>query len=271
MTNQEDPMRIAIFSDVHGNLTALEAVLKDMDEQEAFDTVFFAGDLCYLGPRPAECVALLKSREHISSVYGNTDQWIDGPPLLSDDIEEEARKRIQRIHDIASWTAEKLPPMERAWLRELPFHRRVSPTVNPRDDLFIVHANPKDVNQLIFPGVRRQKEIWGEQRQSDHELSDLLEDLVADTVAFGHLHIPFIRRWNDIQLVNVSSVSAAGDGDRRAKYAILEWDGEEWNASHRYVDWDVEEEIEAYRREMPPGWEEAVETLEREGTLPQKV
>lgn len=264
-------MRVAIFSDVHGNLTALEAVLKDIDEQGQFDSIFFAGDLCYLGSRPAECVALLKSREDIACIYGNTDEWIEGLPLLSDDIEEEARERIRYIHDLTSWTVEKLPPMDRAWLRELPFLRRISPTVNPRDDLLIVHANPKDVNQIIFPSVKRQKEIWGEIRQSDDDLRDLVGHLVLHTLAFGHLHIPSIRHWNDIQLVNVSSVSAAGDGDRRAKYAILEWDGEDWNASHRYVDWDVNEEIEAYRRERPPNWEEAVESLEREGMLLQKV
>ncbi|MFW5943610.1 MAG: metallophosphoesterase family protein [Chloroflexota bacterium] len=262
-------MRFAIFSDVHGNLTALEAVLKHIDDVGEMDGIFFAGDLCLLGPRPERCVQLLRSREDISSIYGNTDQWIDGPPLLSDDIEEEERRRRQHIHDIASWTRVRLPEMDRAWLRELPFHRRVSPTVNPRDDLFIVHANPQDVNQMIYPPKDMQRDRFGEVVQSDHDLEPLLDDLVAGVLAFGHLHIPFVRRWRDIDLVNVSSVSISGDGDPRAKYALLTWDGSAWNSEHHYVEYDVEPEIDAYKREQPPGWQKAVQMLQERGMLLQ--
>lgn len=263
-------MRIAIFSDVHGNLTALEAVLADIDDQSV-DEIVFAGDLCLLGPRPQDCVDLLRHRSEISAIHGNTDKVIDGPPLLSDDIEEEERERWQRVHDIATWTRETLSEMNRAWLRALPFHRRFSPTVQPQDDLFIVHANPLDVNQIIFPPLQRQKELYGEVRQEDEALTSLLSDLVTGILAFGHLHIPSVREWNDITLVNVSSVSIPGDGDARAKYAILEWDGSQWHVDHHHVEYDVQSEIEAYRQNQPPGWQEAVEKLQADGMIQQNV
>ena len=265
-------MRIAIFSDVHGNLTALEAILADIDGRDNIDAILFGGDLCLFGPRPAACLSVIRERdEEIACVYGNTDRWIDGPPLLSDDIEEEERQRRQQIHDVASWTRERLPAMDRAWLRELPFHRRISPTVNPHDDLFLVHANPKDVNQIIFPPEAMQEELYGQTRQPDGELEQLLDNLATDVLAFGHLHVPFVRYWDNFTLVNVSSVSIPGDGDPRAKYALLTWDAGSWNVEHIYVSYNVEPEIEAFRQSRPPGWEDSVESLEEEGMIPQNV
>lgn len=265
-------MRVAIFSDVHGNLTALEAVLADIDGREAVEAVIFAGDLCLFGPRPEACLRLIRERDdEIACLYGNTDEWIDGPPLLSNDIEEEERQRRQRIHDIASWTRERLPPMDRAWLRELPFHRRISPTVSPQDDLFVVHANPKDVNQIIFPPEGMQQELYGRVRQADGELELLLDNLVTDVLAFGHLHVPFVRSWGGFTLANISSVSMPGDGDARAKYGLLTWEGGAWEVEHVYVAYDVEAEIEAFREHRPPGWEDSVKLLEEEGLIPQRV
>lgn len=265
-------MRVAIFSDVHGNLSALEAVLADIDGRDAIDAIIFAGDLCLFGPRPEACLKLIRERDdEIACLYGNTDEWIDGPPLLSDDIEEEERQRWQRVHDVASWTRERLPAMDRAWLRELPFHRRISPTVNPQHDLFVVHANPKDVNQIIFPPESMQQELYGSIRQPDGELEQLLDNLVTDVLAFGHLHIPFVRSWGGFTLANVSSVSIPGDGDPRAKYGLLTWDGQEWDVKHVHVEYDVAAEIQAFRDNRPPGWEESVNSLEEEGMIPQQV
>ena len=253
-------MRVAIFSDVHGNLTALEAVLADIDEQ-APDVVFFAGDLCVFGARPAECLELLRQLE-IACIYGNTDDWIDSPPLLSDDIDEEEEQRRQHIHDICDWTHVQLNEMQRAWLRELPFHRRISPTPNPRDDLLIVHANPRDVDQVIYPPVSLQKKLFGEVKQQDDDLRPLLENLIIDVLAFGHLHVPNVRRWDDITLANISSVSLAMDGDTRAKYGLLTWDDDSWSVEHRYVEYDVGKELDALAARQPPDWENLIKRLE---------
>lgn len=256
-------MRIAIFSDVHGNLTAFEAVLTDI-EQRGADEIVFAGDLCLMGARPQECVELLRQRDDILALYGNTDEMVDSPPLLSRDIEEEERRRWQLVHDVATWTRESLSEMNRAWLRELPFHRRFSPTVQPQDDLFIVHANPVDVHQVIHPPLSMQQQLYGEIKQSDEDLHSLLGDLITGVLAFGHLHIPSIRTWNDITLLNVSSVSMPGDGDPRAKYALLEWDGARWQIEQYHVEYDIEREVEAYRQKQPPSWQQLAQTLRPE-------
>ena len=265
-------MRIAIFSDVHGNLTALRAVLEDIDSRQDVEAILFAGDLCLFGPRPAACVELIRSRdEEIACIYGNTDRWVDGPPLLAQDVAEEERLRQQRIHDVASWTRERLSHKERAWLRELPFHRRVSPLPNPQYDLFVVHANPQDDRQIIFPSENDQDALYGEVRQTDADLDLLLGELVTGVLAFGHLHVPFTRRWRDVDLVNVGSVSLPGDDDPRAKYALFSWGETNWQVAHHYVSYDVDEEIEAFREAQPPGWEESVAKLQDEGMIAQRV
>jgi hypothetical protein len=156
-----------------------------------------------------------------------------------------------------------LNEMQRAWLRELPFHRRISPTPNPRDDLLIVHANPRDVDQVIYPPVSLQKKLFGEVKQQDDDLRPLLENLIIDVLAFGHLHVPNVRRWDDITLANISSVSLPGDGDDRAKYGLLTWaNGAGWSVEHRYVEYDVGKELDALAARQPPDWENLIKRLE---------
>jgi len=249
-------MKIAIFSDVNGNLTALEAVLTDIKKQ-APDLVFFAGDLCLYGARPAACLNRLQ-QEHISAIYGDKDKLLSNQPLLSDNIQKEERERRQDIEGIVDWTWAQLNEDERAWLRTLPFHRRISPTPNPVDDLFIVHANPQNVNQPIYPPEAEQKEIYGKIKQPDDDpsLRHLLDDLFAGVLAFGHVKVPNIRRWQNIILANISSVSLPEDGDPRAKYGLLTWNANSnWSIEHRYISYNVEKEITSLAEKQPPGWE----------------
>jgi hypothetical protein len=154
----------------------------------------------------------------------------------------------------------------------MPFSRRVSPDPNPRDDLLIVHANPYDVDRIIFPPEEMQETLYGKVRQSDDELDGLIGNNLVGVLAFGHLHIPSIRRRGDVMLVNVSSVSLPGDGDPSAKYALLTWDDEAgWTVEHRRIAYPAEPEIAAFEANRPPGWEGAVESLRQEGMIPQRV
>ncbi|MAT99408.1 MAG: hypothetical protein CL608_19890 [Anaerolineaceae bacterium] len=254
-------MRVAIFSDVHGNLTALEAVLDDIKQQNP-DLTLFAGDLCVDGARPAACVERVRA-ENISAIHGNTDQRLSNQPILDDDVKAAARRRAQQIEDNDDWTWVQLAPADRTWLSALPFYRRVSPTTNPDDDLLVVHANPQNAEQHIYPAEEKQQELFGEVRQPDDdlELKKVLGDLRGGIVAFGHLHVPFIRQWKDLTLANISSVSLPLDGDQRAKYGLFTWDGE-WEIEHRYVSYDVEKELDCLKSVRPPDWEKLVHRLQ---------
>jgi predicted phosphodiesterase len=265
-------IRVAIFSDVHGNLAGLQAVLADIKALERpADQVIFAGDLCLFGPRPAECLRAVMAAD-IGTLYGNTDRWITAPPTLPAETSTEAREKYDRRLAMIEWTAAQLRAGELALFDGMPFMRRVSPDPNPRDDLLIVHANPYDVDQVIYPPVDWQESLFGSVRQSDEELVALLGDTIMGALAFGHLHVPSVRYLDGVMLVNVSSVSLPGDGDQRAKYAVLTWDEESgWSAEHHYVEYPIADEIAAWEERQPPGWQEAVTELRQNGALPQRL
>lgn len=251
-------MRIAVFSDVHGNLTALDAVLADIDAQQV-DEIVFAGDLCLVGPRPAECVRRLQFAA-IGSIFGNADDWVLGrqqPPL--------------HLQALCDWTLAQLDAEARAWLDSLPFSHSIAPTDKSADDLLIVHANPVDVNQLIFPSEAEQIERYGRIRQSDADLDPLLNNLNVGILAFGHLHIPNARQRRATQLINISSVNMPGDGDSRAKYGLFTWHGQQWQFERRYVAYNTQSEIDAYQQAKPPGWRAIIEKIEKVGAFPQNV
>jgi predicted phosphodiesterase len=252
-------MRIAIFSDVHGNLTALEAVLGHIKQQDP-DLILFAGDLCVFGARPGACAQRLRE-EDIASVFGNTDSWISNRPLLSDSIVAEKKSRSQNIGTAVEWAMAQMDETDLAWLRTLPFQRRISPTPHPRDDLFVVHANPQDVDRPIHPPESRQEALYGQVKQSDDDLRPLLKEIIAGVIGFGHVHIPNVRYWRDLTLANISSVSLPLDGDKRAKYGLLTWDNG-WTVEHMRIDYDVDREVDYLNRLQPPNWQKLSRQLQ---------
>src|SRR5215218_2812896 len=120
-------MRIVLFSDIHGNVVALEAVLADIRRQAAPDALFVAGDLVLFGPRPAEALTLLRSLDGARFVKGNTDQY------LIDDNDDEEVAFVRKL----------LSEDDIAFVRELPFEQRLE--VAPGHELLVVHANPHDL------------------------------------------------------------------------------------------------------------------------------
>jgi len=266
-------MKIAIFSDVHGNLSALTAVIDSIQQQPDLDEIVFAGDLCVFGPRPQACVQLIMEK-HIRTIAGNTDDWIFRPPILTDDLHDEQRKQRKYLRALCQWTQSQLTQDGLNWIDKSChlFQVRLSPTGNKNDDLLVVHANPVDLNQFIFPSESDQRVLYGRLRQSDAELAPLLNEVEAGAIAYGHLHVPNIRHWKNLILFNVSSVSLPGDGDGRAKYAVISWTEElGWSAEHIRVTYDINPEIEAYRLQRPPGWQNQVDTLVSAGFVPQIV
>jgi predicted phosphodiesterase len=218
-------MRIALLSDIHGNMVALDAVLDDLRQQGAIDQIIVAGDLVWSGPWPAQVVD--RVREVATAVIqGNTDAFFrhrsgEAPSGKDDD----------RFTSHLAWMTERLGPERVDFLANLPFSFRVTP--EPSDDLLVVHANPSDQDRAIPPHA------------SDPDLDELL---MSDTgrepewqaLAFGHLHVPYARRWRGRLLVDVASAGLSMDGDQRAAYAILTWEGRlQWQAEHRRVFYPV--------------------------------
>ncbi len=252
-------MRIAAFSDVHGNLSALRATLASIDHL-GVDEIVFAGDLCLMGANPQACVDMIRQRG-ISAVMGNTDEWVAGssaPPAA--------------VADMTAWCKARLTDSARTWLAELPFARAIQPTGDPASALHIVHANPEDLNQIIYPSEAAQMERYGEVRQTDEDLAPLLDGIKGAILAFGHLHLPNVRPWRNMELVNVSSVNMPADDDARAKFVIFTWADGRWQHEHHRVAYEPAAEVAAFWSAQPPGWQEIVAGLEKDGYYyPQRV
>lgn len=247
-------MRIAILSDVHGNLTALETVLADVKMQSP-DSVAFAGDLCFFGARPAACIERIKPDVDLF-VYGNTDEFIFDTPETPADLEKD--RNWQAFMERIEWYQQQLTPEQKGWLSRLPFSHRLSPTADAKDDLLIVHANPKDVNEPIAPPADEQEAALGEVKikRDDETMKTLMGDVTADTIAYGHVHFPNVQTDSGITLANISCVSLPMTKDGKTRYAILTWKkGSGWEIERRELSYNYGKEQELLSFIQPPGWE----------------
>ncbi|MFZ0030832.1 MAG: metallophosphoesterase family protein [Candidatus Cybelea sp.] len=208
-------MRIAVLSDIHGNLLALDACLVDLESQGGADAVVAAGDLCLDGPKPKK---VLQRLEEIGAacIRGNTERYLC----------EDGSGRTFSPAEIAqiAWTRREVGERWLSWTKELPFAMRVGEDSN---QLLIVHANPKTDDEYISPDAE------------EAVLHRLIGNERATAIAFGHLHIPYVRIWRKKLLVNVSSAGLPKDGDPRAGYAILTEREGGWQVKHRRVPFDV--------------------------------
>lgn len=230
-------MRVAVISDIHGNQLAFEAVLRDLAEQPGIDQTVIAGDLCLNGPRPRQALEMVRELR-CPVIQGNVDAEVaNGAP------DKGAKKRTT-----VSWTREEIGQNGIDYLAGLPFSQRIA---GPEDDLLIVHANPLNLDDTIFPNA------------PDTELERLLGGLDDEigALAFGHLHIAYTRRWRQLLLADVASCGLPRDEDLRAAYGILTSQDGAWQAEIRRVAYDVEAVVKQIKTCGMPNADKRVKTL----------
>lgn len=192
---------IAFLSDVHGNITALEVVLTEL---ERFDVkrVYVAGDLLLGGDGPLEVWQRLQALGAICT-RGPSDLAlgsVDPGSLVP--IDEEQRRQARLFSD----TRNAIGDLVAERLRRLPDQHRI-PLVDGREVL-MVHGSPADANRELGHDL------------SDDEVLALLDDDPADIVVCGSTHVPFQRSVAEYHIVNVGSVGAAPEG-QVAHYTVL--------------------------------------------------
>lgn len=217
-------MRVAVMSDIHGFNLALETVLADLPRYEPLDAIVVAGDLCAVGPGPAEVIDLLRQQARDPRwvvLQGNTDR----------DLVEAAHSGYGG--DEMTYAIDQIGPDGIDYLASLGFSHRITPPGgrSPADDLLVFHANPFNLEDRLDPS-------W-----SDQELRAGLGDTRAKAVAFGHIHIAYVRQVGETLLVDVSAVGNPKDGDLRCIYGILTWDADAgaWKAELQRLAYPLEE------------------------------
>jgi putative phosphoesterase len=222
--------RIAVITDIHGNLPALEASLDTIDAL-GIDEIYCGGDLVGYGPRPNDVCALIEQRR-IPTIYGNYDYAI-GRDL--DDcgcayVTQHDRELGQRS---VAWTLANTEQRWKDWMRELPFDLHV-PLGD--QDIHLVHGSPRKVNEYLFED--KPARLYERLAKAEE----------AQVLVFGHTHKPWINTYGGVLFVNCGSVGKPKDGDPRAAFAILEVTAVGVEASIERVPYDAEavaREVEA--------------------------
>lgn len=216
-------MRIAVISDIHGNRTALEAVVADL-RSSAPDQVLHGGDLADSGSSPVEVFDHVRDLGW-SGVMGNTDEMLIRPQAL--DAFASGSKAPAALWDkvraIADATRAALGEARLDWIRSLPL-------AMTEPGLAVVHAQPDDCWRMPAADA------------TDADLEAIYGGLGAPVVACGHIHLPSIRRLPGSLrlLINCGSVGLPYDGDPRASYLLLD-DGV---PAIRRVAYDLDRELQ---------------------------
>jgi putative phosphoesterase len=193
-------VRLALISDLHGNLLALEAVLAELDDG-GIDQVVCLGDVA-AGPQPRETIARLRELE-CPAVLGNWDTWLlEGVPELPGDAGP-------KLRDQGEWSAAQLGEPDQAFLRAL------EPRVEVRLDgasILCVHGSPRSAMEEI------------RQSTTDAELEEMLSGIKTPVLTAGHTHVQLVRRHGSTLIVNPGSVG-------------LPFDGRPWNGAVRMSPW----------------------------------
>jgi predicted phosphodiesterase len=224
MTETGTRAEAVVFGDVHGNAPALEAVFADMDEAGLDPDRYCLGDLVGYGTFPNKVVEAVRSRE-IPTITGNYDH---GVGVNSDDCGCAYQNEADELRGIKSimWTNGAVTEENRAYLRDLPEHRRFD-----LGDLrvVLVHGSPRRVNEYLY------------EDRPDGSFERLLDAVDADVLVCGHTHLPYHRVLPDGRhVVNAGSVGKPKDGDPRACYVVLRADGRNLTVEFRRVEYDVE-------------------------------
>ncbi len=198
-------MKLAVFADVHSNIEALRAVLKDIKEQDV-ERIFCTGDLVGYAPFPNEVIDLIR-KENILTVMGNYDDGVGNMRIICGcDYKDEHAQRLG-AQSIA-WTKSETTEENKEFLRQLPEKIRFN-TDSYRG--LIVHGSPKRLNEYLYENA------------TGEYLLQLLEEYEADILVCGHTHKPYFKKLKDNKFViNVGSVGKPKHGNPNAVYALID-------------------------------------------------
>ena len=214
-------MKVAVISDIHANLIALQEVLKDLVD-EGCEKVICLGDIVLAGPQPKETIEFFKQQDWLV-VQGNTDKLIvDFGSEVLQMLEERFPVMAKSIvDDIAQLTDDDI-----AYLNGLP--PQVMLEVGGLN-LHLVHGSPRANNEDIMPGMAIE------------EIEEIISGTTADLILCGHTHTPCGYQTNGKQtVVNVGSVGRPMTPTPLACYAVLDIEDGRFSIKHKFVDYDRE-------------------------------
>jgi putative phosphoesterase len=196
-------MKITILSDIHGNLPALQAVLRHARGCEADDLIINLGDSVGYGPEPDKVVQMLQGK-HVINLLGDYDKKV-----LSKKHREEGWARVENPDKrlMFHWTYQKLSKRSRKLIENYPAQNLIE---IEGVKIFMTHTTPGSNYEFLGPDT------------PDKTLEKIAKEIKTDIILCGHSHRAFVRQVNEVLFINPGSVGRPDDADPRSSYAILE-------------------------------------------------
>ena len=220
-------MKIAIISDIHGNIDALNSVITDI-EKEGCSKIFCLGDLVMAGPEPISTLNMIHefmSNKNFHIIQGNTDKMLS---VFSFDTYNEIMKVAPVMASAYLADSKLLKAEDKSFLASLPAQQQIN---IGEIKILLVHGSPRKNNENIYPDM------------SIKEVEEMISGTDANVIFCGHTHMPCGYQTNTEQtVVNVGSVGRPFSEEPKATYAIMEIDEDNntFTIKHQFVEYDVE-------------------------------
>ncbi len=212
-------MKVAVLSDIHGNLFALNSVLEDIKKNDV-DEIFCLGDLAMAGPEPNETIDFVK-KQNWTIIQGNTDKMIadyseavynavkEGAPIMANALENDVKSISTENKEFLKQLPEKLA-LEREGV-----------------NILLVHGSPRRNNENIFPDLTKE------------QINEIVAGVKENIIFCGHTHIPCgYQTDNGITIVNDGSVGRPFTDNPEACYVLADFNNGAFTIEHRFVDYD---------------------------------
>ncbi len=220
-------MKIAIISDIHGNMDALESVLKDI-KLENCEKIFCLGDIAMAGPEPSKTISKIKELTTSKDFYiiqGNTDKMLS---VFSFETQNDILKVNEVMASAYLNDSEILSSEEKDFLKNLPEKKEITLF---GIKILLVHGSPRKNNENIYPNMKIE------------EIEEIIKGTDADIIFCGHTHMPCGYQTNTNQtVVNVGSIGRPFSESPKSCYAIMDINEENstFEIKHKFVEYDVE-------------------------------
>ena len=227
-------MKIALFSDIHANLPAFEAFLKDLDSRKA-DAIYCLGDLVGYNVWPNEIINELRKRG-IATLVGNHDLKVKAlPQIRKEELGSTGKDYAYHI----------IEPENRAYLLSLPSHIKLVFMLNGKEfNILMVHGSPRSVVEYVLENT------------DSAYVEELMNEAGANILCVGHSHKPYHRIINpDKQVINIGSVGKPKDGNPQGCYVMLSLDDSADNpikVEFIRFDYDIEKAAKAIEESPLP-------------------
>ena len=216
-------MKIAVISDIHGNMEALSAVFKDIEKQKC-DKIFALGDYAMAGPQPKETIEIFMQKQNDPNmilIQGNTDLMLAD---YTQDLYYELKEKAPVMAEALRCDAKEISAFEKVFLENLPIQKEIE---LEGVKFLLVHGSPRRNNEDILPNTPME------------EVENMLVNVDATVVLCGHTHIPCgFQTGSKKSVINVGSVGRPFTPEPKSCYLTIVVENGRCVFEHHFVKYD---------------------------------